>query len=138
MVRPRPLPDRAGAATGAASGAAATPAPAGSGTASAKRAAAGANAGTGTAAPQAGSAAPADSAGDVVIQVFSSADREQADKVREDLVNAGFTAFLSPLAKNGQTMYRVRIGPFANRASAEPVAEKVRKEHKLDTWITPK
>jgi cell division septation protein DedD len=122
VVRPRPLPD-GGAAAGSAA-------------ASGKRA--NANAGSGSPAAGAASASPADAAGEVVIQVFSSSDREQADKVREDLVNAGFTAFLSPLAKNGQTMYRVRIGPFANRASAEPVAEKVRKEHKLDTWITPR
>ncbi len=77
-------------------------------------------------------------AGEVVIQVFSSADRDQADKVRDRLVSAGLTAFLSPIAKNGQTMYRVRIGPFPSRPAAETVAEKVRKEHKLDTWITPK
>jgi cell division septation protein DedD len=82
--------------------------------------------------------APADTAGDVVIQVFSSADKDQADKVRDTLVGAGFQAFLSPLTKAGQTMYRVRIGPFANRAGAEAVAEKVRKGQKLDTWITPK
>jgi DedD protein len=74
----------------------------------------------------------------MVIQVFSTADREQADKVRDSLVGAGFTAFLSPIAKGGQTMYRVRIGPFPSRTAAEPVAEKVRKERKLDTWITPK
>jgi sporulation related protein len=77
-------------------------------------------------------------AGEVVIQVFSTADKEQADKVRDGLVDAGFTAFLSPIAKGGQTMYRVRIGPFPSRTAAEPVAEKVRKERKLDTWITPK
>ena len=74
----------------------------------------------------------------MVIQVFSSADKDQADKVRDRLVSAGLTAFLSPIAKNGQTMYRVRIGPFPSRPAAETVAEKVRKEHKLDTWITPK
>lgn len=83
-------------------------------------------------------AAPSAAAGEVVIQVFSTADREQADKVRDGLVQAGFTAFLSPIAKGGQTMYRVRIGPFLSRTAAEPVAEKVRKERKLDTWITPK
>jgi DedD protein len=76
--------------------------------------------------------------GEVVIQVFSSADKDQADKVRDRLVSSGLTAFLSPIAKNGQTMYRVRIGPFPSRPAAETVAEKVRKEHKLDTWITPK
>jgi cell division septation protein DedD len=83
-------------------------------------------------------AAAAAAAGEVVIQVFSTADKEQADKVRDGLVQAGFTAFLSPIAKGGQTMYRVRIGPFPSRTAAEPVAEKVRKERKLDTWITPK
>jgi cell division protein FtsN len=85
----------------------------------------------------AGAAATA-TAGEVVIQVFSTADKEQADKVRDGLVHAGFTAFLSPIAKGGQTMYRVRIGPFPSRTAAEPVAEKIRKERKLDTWITPK
>jgi cell division septation protein DedD len=86
------------------------------------------------------SASPAASgaAGEVVIQVFSTADKDQADKVRERLAGAGLTAFLSPIAKNGQTMYRVRIGPFPSRAAAEPVAEKVRKEQRLDTWITPR
>jgi cell division protein FtsN len=81
-------------------------------------------------------AAPA--AGGVVIQVFSSADKEQADRLRERLVKAGQSAFLSPTDKGGQTMYRVRVGPFASREQAELVAEKLRKEQKLDTWITPK
>jgi DedD protein len=83
-------------------------------------------------------AAAASAAGEVVIQVFSTADKDQADKVRDGLVESGFAAFLSPIAKGGQTMYRVRIGPFPSRTAAEPVAEKVRKERKLDTWITPK
>jgi len=95
--------------------------------------AAGGESGAGAGAQSSGVAA----AGDVVIQVFSTADKEQADKVRDGLVHAGFTAFLSPIAKGGQTMYRVRIGPFPSRTAAEPVAEKVRKERKLDTWITP-
>jgi DedD protein len=99
---------------------------------------------TGTGASTAGAgakpsaAASSAAAGEVVIQVFSTADKEQADKVRDGLVHGGFTAFLSPIAKGGQTMYRVRIGPFSSRTAAEPVAEKVRKERKLDTWITPK
>jgi cell division septation protein DedD len=89
-------------------------------------------------ASSAGAAAASGAVGDLVIQVFSTADREQADKVRGGLVDAGFTAFLSPIAKGGQTMYRVRIGPFPSRSAAETVADKVRKERKLDTWITPK
>jgi cell division septation protein DedD len=77
-------------------------------------------------------------AGGVVIQVFSSADKVQADKIRERLAASGQPAFLSPIEKAGQTMYRVRIGPFPSREKAEKVADQVRREQKLDTWITPK
>jgi cell division septation protein DedD len=85
------------------------------------------------------SASPAaNPTGDIVIQVFSTADKDQADKVRERLVKAGQPAFLSPIDKNGQTMYRVRLGPYSSRETAQAVAERVRREQKLDTWITPK
>jgi cell division septation protein DedD len=33
-------------------------------------------------------------------------------------------------------MNRVRIGPFSSRAEALKVAEQVRKDYKLDTWVT--
>lgn len=71
-----------------------------------------------------------------VIQVFSSRDREQAERLVERLVDGGQDAFLSPVDVDGQTMYRVRIGPFPNRERAEAVADRVRREYRLDTWIT--
>lgn len=82
-------------------------------------------------------AAPASSrAGKVVIQVFSSAEQDQAERIRQRLANGGHPAFLSPVQVGGSTMYRVRIGPYATRADAQKVADQVRKGHKLDTWIT--
>jgi cell division septation protein DedD len=81
-------------------------------------------------------AAPTTHPGDVIIQVFSSADEDQADKVRDRLLKSGQKAFLSPIDKGGRTMYRVRIGPFGSKESAEKVAERVRKEQRLDTWVT--
>jgi cell division protein FtsN len=33
-------------------------------------------------------------------------------------------------------MYRVRLGPYADRAEAQRVADRVRHDFKLDTWIT--
>ena len=75
-------------------------------------------------------------AGSVVIQVFASADQAEAGRVRDRLSKGGQAAFLSPLTVDGRTMYRVRIGPFANRPKAQVVAEKVRKNFKLDTWLT--
>lgn len=81
-------------------------------------------------------AAPATATGGLVVQVFSSRDEEQAKKVVDRLNRAGITAFLSPVEVSGQTMYRVRMGPYSDRAEAQRVADQVRREHKLDTWIT--
>ena len=74
--------------------------------------------------------------GAVVIQVFSSQDQSQADRIRKQLAKGGQKAFLSPVDVAGHTMYRVRIGPFSSRSDAQKVAEKVRKAYKLDTWVT--
>lgn len=81
-------------------------------------------------------AEPAIPKGAVVIQVFSSQDRAQADRIRKRLTGGGQKAFLSPVDVAGHTMYRVRIGPFTSRADAQKVAEKVRKAYTLDTWVT--
>lgn len=74
--------------------------------------------------------------GQVVIQVFSSGDEDQAESVRDRLSRGGHKAFLSPVQVGGRTMYRVRIGPFNSRGDAQKVAEQVRTGYKLDTWVT--
>lgn len=91
---------------------------------------------SGDSAPQPVTAAGAVTGGKVVIQVFASADQAEANRIRDRLGKGGQTAFLSPLTVDGRTMYRVRIGPFGTRQSAQKVAEKVRKTYKLDTWLT--
>ena len=75
-------------------------------------------------------------AGGYVIQVFSSADEVQARRLLKQLSDGGFPAFLSPVEVGNQTMMRVRIGPYPELASAESVAERIRREFKLDTWVT--
>ncbi|HEX6861536.1 MAG TPA: SPOR domain-containing protein [Thermoanaerobaculia bacterium] len=79
---------------------------------------------------------PRIAAGQVVIQVFSSPELDQAEKVRDRLIRGGHKAYLSPVQVSGRTMHRVRIGPFDSRAAAQKVAEEVRKGYKLDTWVT--
>ena len=81
-------------------------------------------------------AEPARKAGQVVIQVFSSPEKDQAERIRTQLVRGGQRAYLSPVEVSGRTMYRVRIGPFDSRGDAQKVAEQVRKGYKLDTWVT--
>ena len=71
-----------------------------------------------------------------VVQVFSTRDEPQARKVLSQLKGAGHKAFLSAVEVTGQTMYRVRVGPFTQRADAEKVADQVRRQMKLDPWVT--
>jgi cell division septation protein DedD len=79
---------------------------------------------------------PSHAAGQVVIQVFSSAEKDQAEHIRDRLVGGGQKAYLSPVEVAGRMMYRVRIGPFGSRDQAMKVADQVRKGYKLDTWVT--
>ena len=81
-------------------------------------------------------AAPAIPKGSYVIQVFSSADQTQAERIRTRLSGGGQKAYLSPISRGGRTMYRVRIGPFKSHDDAQKVADQVRKGYKLDTWVT--
>lgn len=71
-----------------------------------------------------------------VVQVFSSPDQAQAQKVLEQLLAADQDAFLLPQEIEGQVMYRVRVGPFETRAEAERIAARVEREMDLDTWVT--
>lgn len=80
--------------------------------------------------------APVIPAGRQVIQVLSSPEREKAEQTVTRLKNGGLQAFLSPVEVGGHTMYRVRVGPFASREAANKVAERIRKEYRLDTWVT--
>ncbi|MGB3564452.1 MAG: SPOR domain-containing protein [Thermoanaerobaculia bacterium] len=86
-------------------------------------------------APVVSTPAPAP-AGELVIQVFFSSDQEKARNLVAQLAGGGFPAFLSPVEVGGETMYRVRLGPYEQRSAAEAAAERVRRNYKLDTWIT--
>ncbi|MCZ6507148.1 MAG: SPOR domain-containing protein [Acidobacteria bacterium] len=84
------------------------------------------------------SAAVAEATGELVVQVFASNDATQARRVLGRLAQRGHPAYLSPIDIDGRTMYRVRIGPYSERARAESVADSVRRTFKLDTWVTQK
>ncbi|HEX2251875.1 MAG TPA: SPOR domain-containing protein [Thermoanaerobaculia bacterium] len=89
-----------------------------------------------SAAPEAATVpAPVEATSGPMVQVLSTADREQAEKVASRLDNAGFDVTLASVQVDGRTMYRVRLGPYGDRAEAERVAERVRRELRLDTWI---
>ena len=62
-------------------------------------------------------AAPA-AGGGRVIQVFSTLDAAQADKLVRRLGDGGYPAFLVEESLGGRTTYRVRVGPYQQEARA--------------------
>lgn len=74
--------------------------------------------------------------GDVVIQVLVSSEEDKAREILDRLERNGFRAFLSPVTDDGRTLFRVRVGPFEQKAEAERVAAELRRTLNLETWIT--
>ena len=52
------------------------------------------------------------------------------------LEQAGYSAFMDPLDNGTRTMYRVRVGPYASEDAAKTAASELRREFRLETWIT--
>lgn len=82
-------------------------------------------------------AAPPEVGEGFVLQVFSGRDEGQARKVLATVKGDGYKAYLSSIQKGAMTLYRVRIGPFAERAAAEKAEREVKGKHKFETWVAP-
>jgi DedD protein len=67
--------------------------------------------------PAAASVAPVK--GGLAVQVGAFGSAATARKLADDLQGAGYSAYVAPLAKAGKTLYRVRVGPVADRAAAD-------------------
>lgn len=63
--------------------------------------------------------------GEFVLQIAALSTSARAAGLVEELRQRGFTAFIQRANINGKTYYRVRLGPKANRASAERLADQV-------------
>jgi cell division septation protein DedD len=71
-----------------------------------------------------------------VIQVFSTLDSAQAEKLVQRLNGGGYPAYLVEENLQGRTTYRVRVGPYQQEVLAQKIADELRREYRLDTWIT--
>lgn len=56
------------------------------------------------------------------VQVGAFGTVGAARKLADELQSAGYRAYLSPVSRSGKTLYRVRVGPEAERARAEGLA----------------
>ena len=73
----------------------------------------------------------------VQVGVFKSA--QQAESIRKHLSDGGFEAQIASMTTDdGQTWYRVRVGGFKARDEALQMAQRVRSERSLPTFVTTK
>ena len=68
--------------------------------------------------------------------MFSSHDKAQAEKVKGQVAAEGYPAFISAVDQPDGKFYRVRIGPFEEKARAERAARGIKQKFKLETWVT--
>ena len=64
------------------------------------------------------------------IQVHVTKSRSTAQQLAAELRQRGYTASVNRLTKNGETLYRLRVGPFT-QAEAHRVAARFRREEKF-------
>ncbi len=67
-------------------------------------------------------AVPRAEPGTFVVQLGSFGSRDNAERLVRDMTARGFTTFIAPITSNGRELYRVRVGPTRDRASAEALA----------------
>lgn len=69
------------------------------------------------------------------VQVAAYEDRQEAVALAKQLTSEyGYTALIDPLQVRGKTIYRVRVR-VGSESEAEALAERLRREQNLDTWI---
>ena len=57
---------------------------------------------------------------------MQTATRKAAERIAKQLRDRGLSAFVMPVKSGGATLYRVRIGPMKDRASAEAALRDVK------------
>jgi len=70
------------------------------------------------------------------IQVYSSTNGSNAENLAAKLRRSSFKALVLEAEGSGEKIYRVRVGPYARREDADRAAARLRREFRLDTWIT--
>jgi DedD protein len=69
------------------------------------------------------------------VQVGAFQARNDADAQRDRLRGAGFAAFVDTVRAEKGTLYRVRVGPEAQRANAEKLRDAIKARFQLDGLI---
>jgi cell division septation protein DedD len=88
-------------------------------------------------APRALSVPPPAAAGPYTIQIAALTDSASAAALKDDLLRGGFEAYVvEPGAPAPDGLYRVRVGKYGSRASAQRVMSRLEAQLGLTLWLT--
>jgi len=73
-------------------------------------------------------------AGGFAVQVGAFATGAAADGLAAELRTLGHAAYVADEGGNG-ARYKVRVGPIASRAEADALADQLKREQRLPTWV---
>jgi DedD protein len=90
-------------------------------------------------APGSGSSGPTSPrvGGSWSVQLGSFANRANAVNLTRQLQGQGFSAFVLPGGSGSSRRYRVRVGPLADRETAERMAAKLKSQGHLGSLVAP-
>ena len=79
---------------------------------------------------------PGPAGGMFVLQVTALRESAEANQVAEGLVASGYPAFVvAPAADAPVAVFRVRVGPYADRAEAEAAGRRLETEQRFKPWF---
>ena len=85
--------------------------------------------------PEPGPKAEPRAAGGFFVQVYASGFESKARELQSRLAADGYPAEVSTFTTRGRVYYRVRVGPFRDRASAGAGEKRLRREEGLNTMV---
>jgi len=69
------------------------------------------------------------------LQVGTFSRNENAEKMRDEMREAGYSAFVHKSISKGKTSYKVRVGPELERSVLEKIKAELKKSKKIDAYI---
>ncbi|HZJ81671.1 MAG TPA: SPOR domain-containing protein [Guyparkeria sp.] len=76
--------------------------------------------------------------GEFIVQLGSFSDERNAKALAESVESSGFDVFVTPLFSEQGTVWRVRVGPYANREQANEATERLRQRINRDGLVMTK
>jgi DedD protein len=69
------------------------------------------------------------------LQVGTFGSNENAEKMRDEMIKAGYNAFVHKSTSKGKTSYKVRVGPELERSVLEKIKSDLKKSKKIDAYV---